>query len=70
MIGFDLPSDEFVSLKVFDVPGREVQTLVSEMKEAGTYNVAFDASTLASGVYIYKFQAGSFIATKRMLLGK
>jgi hypothetical protein len=69
-LDFDLPSDEFVSLKIFDVLGREVQTLVSESKKAGSYNVAFDASKLASGVYVYKLQAGSFVATKKMLLAR
>jgi hypothetical protein len=69
-LDFDLPSDEFVSLKIFDVLGREVQTLVSEIKKAGSYNVAFDASKLASGVYVYKLQAGSFVATKKMLLAR
>jgi hypothetical protein len=59
-----------VSLKIFDVLGREVQTLVNEIRKAGSYNVVFDASKLASGVYIYKLQAGNFIATKKMLLAK
>jgi hypothetical protein len=69
-LDFDLPSDEFVSLKIFDVLGREVQTLVSESKKAGSYDVAFDASKLASGVYVDKLQAGSFVATKKMLLAR
>jgi hypothetical protein len=67
---FDIPSDEFVSLKIFDVLGREVQTLVNEIRKAESYNVVFDASKLASGVYIYKLQAGNSIATKKMLLAK
>ncbi len=69
-INFDIPSDEFVSLKVFDVLGREVQTLVGEVMEAGSYKIPFDASKLASGVYLYKLQVGPFTATRKMLLTK
>jgi M6 family metalloprotease-like protein len=69
-ISFDLPSDEFVTLKIFDVLGREIQTLVNEFKKAGNHQVVFDASGIATGVYIYKLQAGNFIATKKMLLAR
>ena len=57
-----------VSLKVFDVLGREVATLVHETLRPGTYEVQFDAANLASGIYFYRLQAGEFTATKRMLL--
>jgi photosystem II stability/assembly factor-like uncharacterized protein len=60
----------FVSLKVYDVLGNEVTTLVNEEKPAGSYEVNFDASGLSSGIYFYKLQAGSFIETKKMILMK
>ncbi|MBI5472156.1 MAG: T9SS type A sorting domain-containing protein [Ignavibacteriae bacterium] len=57
-------------LKVFDVLGSEVATLVNEWKEAGTHQVHFDASRLASGMYFYRITAGSFVATKKMMVVK
>jgi hypothetical protein len=69
-IHFSLPSSEFVTLKVFDVLGNEVATLVNEEKATGSYEVNFNAANLSSGVYLYKLQAGSFIETKKMLLLK
>jgi photosystem II stability/assembly factor-like uncharacterized protein len=59
-----------VSLKVFDVLGNEVATLVNEFKSTGSYDVDFNASRLSSGVYFYKLHAGSFIETKKMILIK
>jgi len=69
-IKFDLPTPSNVTLKVFNILGQEVTTLLSEFKDAGTYIVPFNAINLSSGVYIYKIQAGSFTETKRMLLLK
>ena len=69
-ITYVLPKAENVSLKVYDVLGREVATLVNEVKPAGAYTVPFNASNLASGVYFYKLQAGSFVQTKKMMLVK
>ncbi|MFN3639254.1 MAG: T9SS type A sorting domain-containing protein, partial [Chloroherpetonaceae bacterium] len=69
-ISYVLPKAENVSLKVYDVLGREVATLVNEVKAAGAYTVPFNASNLASGVYFYKLQAGSFVQTKKMMLVK
>jgi hypothetical protein len=69
-LGFGISKLEFVSLKVYDISGKEVMTLVNEMKSPGRYQVAFDGSNLASGVYFYKITAGSFSAVKRMLLIK
>ena len=69
-ITYVLPKAENVSLKVYDVLGREVATLVNEVKPAGAYTVPFNASSLASGVYFYKLQAGSFVQTKKMMLVK
>jgi hypothetical protein len=59
-----------VVLKIYDAIGNEVATLVNENKPAGTYEIAFDASNLSSGIYLYKLQAGSFAETKKMLLMK
>ncbi len=60
----------FVQLKVFDVLGNEVATLVNELMPAGVYEVTFNASELSSGVYIYKLQAGDYISARKMLLTK
>ena len=59
-----------VQLKVYDVLGNEVATLVNESKPAGTYEIEFNASNLSSGVYFYKLQAGSFVETRKMILLK
>jgi hypothetical protein len=69
-INYDLPKDGFVMLKIYDVLGREVRTLVNEVKQAGYHSVDFDASTLSSGVYFYKLESGSFSDIKRMMLIK
>ncbi|MBI5472622.1 MAG: T9SS type A sorting domain-containing protein, partial [Ignavibacteriae bacterium] len=58
----------FVSLKVYDLLGREVATLVNEVKQPGEYQVQFDASRLSSGVYLYRLESGSIRFTKRMVL--
>ena len=58
----------FVSLKVFDVLGKEVVTLVNEKLSPGVYESKFDGSSLSSGIYFYKLEAGDFIETKRMIL--
>ena len=57
-------------LKVYDILGREIATLVNKEQKAGNYEVQFDASTLASGIYFYKLQSGSFSDNKKMLLIK
>ncbi len=69
-INFQIPSSSRVSLKVFDVLGREVSTLVNENKSAGKYSVTFDADKLTSGVYFYNLQAGNYSETKKMILIK
>jgi hypothetical protein len=69
-IKFELPTSAHVSLTVFDILGREVSVLVNERRDAGVYEVKFDGSALASGVYFYRIQAGSFVETKRLLLLK
>jgi hypothetical protein len=69
-INFLVPSSEFVSLKVFDVIGNEVATLVNEEKPAGSYEVAFNAGNLSSGMYLYTLQAGNYTQTKKLILIK
>jgi len=59
-----------VQLKVYDVLGNDVATVVNEEKPAGNYEVNFNASQLSSGIYFYKLQAGSFIQTRKMILIK
>ncbi|QQS60527.1 T9SS type A sorting domain-containing protein [Candidatus Falkowbacteria bacterium] len=69
-INYELPSDGIVSIKLFNVSGKEVATLVNEVKTAGYYTVTFNASNLPSGAYFYRLEAESFIETKKMLLIK
>jgi hypothetical protein len=57
-------------LKIFDILGREIKTLVNEQKPAGTYEIKFDAGQLSSGVYFYRLSAGSYIQTKKLMLLK
>ncbi|MFQ3597392.1 MAG: T9SS type A sorting domain-containing protein [Chloroherpetonaceae bacterium] len=70
MIRYELPERADVTLKVYDVLGREVATLVNAAQGQGSYQVPFNASNLASGVYFYRLKAGSFMQTKKMLLVK
>jgi hypothetical protein len=58
----------FVSLKVYDILGNEVATLVNEVQQPGQYEVVFDAAGLASGVYIYRIQTAAYIDTRKMIL--
>jgi hypothetical protein len=67
-INYSIPQSGLVSLKVYDVLGKEVATLVNEEKTAGSYEVEFNALQLSSGIYFYKLQAGSFVETKKMIL--
>jgi hypothetical protein len=67
-IQYAVGRDRFVSLKVYDILGREMATLVNERKPAGKYRMSFDANGLPSGVYFIKMRAGEFAATKKMLL--
>ena len=69
-ISYRLPTQCQVTLKVFDVLGREVATLVSQVEEPGYKSVNFDASGLSSGMYYYRLQAGNFVETKKLLLMK
>ena len=67
-IEFALPQTGFVSLKVYNILGEEVATLVSEKLAAGNYKYDWDASGLASGVYLYRLQAGDYVETRKMVL--
>jgi predicted GH43/DUF377 family glycosyl hydrolase len=69
-IEFDLPKTVQVSLKVFNILGEEVITLVSDRLSAGSYSYDWDASNLASGVYLYRLQAGDYVETRKMVLMK
>ena len=69
-ISFILPSRSFVSLKVFDLIGREVAIIVSEEMSAGSYSRQWNAANMSSGIYFYRLQAGSFTETKKLILLK
>lgn len=69
-ISYSIPKSAFVTLKIYDVRGKEIRTLVTEFQNANTYSVNFDASKLSSGVYFYKLQAGDFITTRKMIFLK
>jgi hypothetical protein len=69
-INFDLPKSGFVTLKVYDILGQEVVTLVNETKNSGSYIVDFDGSSISSGMYFYKLESNGFVATKKMMLIK
>jgi len=69
-IDFDLPFDSKVSLKLYDMSGRELLTIVNEQKPAGYYTAQVNAGNLSSGAYFYRFTAGNFTATKKMLMIK
>jgi len=69
-IKYQIANAGFVNMRVYDVLGNEIATLVNEEKAAGNYAVEFDGSTLTSGIYFYKLQAGIFIETKKMLMLK
>ena len=69
-IQFDIPVDSKVQLKIYDITGREVHTLVNEIRKPGHYTESFDGTNLASGVYIYRLIAGSIVKSRMMVLIK
>ena len=69
-IHYSIPELSFVTLKVYDVLGNEIVTLVNEEKPAEEYNIEFNATSLSSGIYFYKLMAGNYVETKKMLLIK
>jgi uncharacterized repeat protein (TIGR02543 family) len=69
-IQYDLPEETFVSLKVFDLLGREMATLINGTQRAGTHTIRFNANSMQSGVYIYRIQTAQFSQTKKLVLVK
>jgi hypothetical protein len=69
-ISYHLPLSSHVILKVFDILGREVATLVNARKEAGQYSIRWDASAMPSGMYFYYLQSGNYSKTNNMVLIK
>lgn len=69
-IQYQIPNDGLVTLKIYDMLGKEVATLVNEVKTAGTFDVQWNASGLPSGVYFYKLTSNNFTDVKRMILMK
>jgi hypothetical protein len=69
-IRYSITISDLVRIKVYDILGREVKALVNEIKQPGTYEVQFNTSGLASGIYLYRIESGSFIQTKKMILLK
>jgi len=67
-IQYSISNKQFVTIRVYDVLGREIATLINEEKPAGNYEVEFNAVNLPSGIYFYRIQAGSYINTKKMVL--
>ena len=70
VIRYSLIGNDMTSLKVYDITGKEVANLVNETQDPGRYEVTFNGSNFASGVYFYKITAGSFSSVKRMFLVK
>ena len=69
-ITYFLPITSHISLKVFDLLGREVAMLVNEEKHAGSYSVEWNAANMPSGVYFYRLQTNDFVKTKKLVLIK
>jgi hypothetical protein len=69
-IRFDLPQASDVKLRVYDLLGREVRTLIHERLAAGEHHTAFDASALPSGIYFYRLQAGPYTGSKKLVVLK
>ncbi|HCY77083.1 MAG TPA: hypothetical protein DHV28_14265 [Ignavibacteriales bacterium] len=69
-IRYAIPEDNFVSIKLYDILGNEVITLVNEQKQAGRYEMLFNASNIASGVYYYQISSGNFTQTRKLMLMK
>ena len=67
-INFTLPKTEYVTLKIYDILGKEVTTLICEELNTGNYTKTWDANNLGIGVYFYKLTAGKFTETKKMML--
>ena len=69
-ISFDIPKQSHVSIKIYDITGREIAKLINQQFSAGSYTVDFNGAKFASGVYFYRLEADGFVETKRMMLIK
>jgi endoglucanase len=69
-INYKVPFESFVSIKVYDLLGNEVDTIINQEQNAGNYNVVFDGTQKASGLYFYRFRTENFTETKKMILAK
>lgn len=69
-IRYGVSSPVMVKLKIYDILGNEIRTLVNEYQQSGTYNVQFNGSALSSGIYIYRLEAGKFVSVKKLTLLK
>jgi len=67
-IRYGIPERSFVTIKIYDILGNEITTLINEEKSAGSYEVEFDAAGLSSGIYFYTLSTGNFLSTKKMIL--
>lgn len=70
VIRYSVPQKSFITLKVYDIIGKEIATLVNEEKSAGNYEMKFNGSNLSAGIYLYRIQAGNFVSSKKMVLIK
>ena len=69
-IKYDIPEQSYVTIKIYNITGEEVSTLLNEEQNAGRYQIQWNAAELASGVYFYRIQAGQFSDTKKLILMK
>lgn len=70
MIDYSIPKTSLVTIKLYDILGKEILTVVNEEKSAGNYSVQFNGGNLSSGIYFYRMQSGNFVETKKLLLLK
>ena len=70
IINYQLPKDSRVTIKIYDILGKDITTLVNDYKSAGRYSVEFNAENLPSGIYFYELKANDFVTSKKMLLVK
>jgi hypothetical protein len=70
IISYSVPQGEFITIKIYNLIGQEIKTLVNKYQNAGSYNVTFNANNLPTGIYFYQMQAGSFKSVKKMVLIK
>ncbi len=69
-IKFSIKTNNWVKISIYDLLGRQVSMLVNQFKEKGEYDIEFDGSNLASGIYFYRIEAGNFVQSKKMVLVK